>query len=147
DGQLVFWLMVKAHHIDVGAFEPASCTAAAKDTYQEGLRIPPLKLIAGGQPRNDVLEFVLSNVRLRNLVEGDLLAQIGSAERGHRLILEFCEEFGLETVEAYAEEVIAYSDRRMGALIERIPDGTYHGSGWVDSDGYDVKDVPIEATV
>lgn len=147
DERLMFWLMIKAHHIDVGAFEPASCTAAAKDTFQEGLRIPPLKIVAAGRPRLDVLELVLSNVRLRNLVEGDLLAQIGSAERGHRLILEFCEEFGLETVEEYGEEVIAYADRRMGTVIERIPDGTYRGSGWVDSDGYAVKNVPVEVTV
>ncbi|MBS1888647.1 MAG: hydantoinase B/oxoprolinase family protein [Actinobacteria bacterium] len=145
--RLMFWLMIKAHHIDVGAFEPASCTAAARDTFQEGLRIPPLKIVAAGTPRLDVLELVLSNVRLRNLVEGDLLAQIGSAERGRRLILEFCEEFGLETVEEYGEEVIAYADRRMGAVIERIPDGSYRGSGWVDSDGYAVKNVPVEVTV
>ena len=95
----------------------------------------------------DVLDLILANVRLGNLVEGDLLAQLGSAERGRRLILEFCEEFGTETVEAYAEEVIAYSDRRMGAVIEKFPDGTYHGSGWVDSDGYDAKDVPVEVAV
>ncbi|HTT94478.1 MAG TPA: hydantoinase B/oxoprolinase family protein [Solirubrobacterales bacterium] len=147
EGRLMFWLMIKAHHIDVGAFEPASCTAAARDTFQEGLQIPPLKIVAAGTPRLDVLELILSNVRLRNLVEGDLLAQIGSAERGHRLILEFCDEFGLETVEEYGEEVIAYADRRMGAVIERIPDGTYRGSGWVDSDGYAVKNVPVEVTV
>jgi N-methylhydantoinase B len=53
----------------------------------------------------------------------------------------------LEQVEAYVDEVIAYADRRMGAVIERIPDGVYHGSGWVDSDGYDVRNVPIEVTV
>lgn len=147
EGRLLFWLMIKAHHIDVGAFEPASCTAAARDVYQEGLRIPPIRIVAKGEPRFDVLEFVLSNVRLRNLVEGDLLAQIGSAERGHRLIVQFCEEFGLETVEAYADEVIAYADRRMGAVIERIPDGVYHGSGWVDSDGYSVRNVPIQVAV
>ncbi len=147
EGRLLFWLMIKAHHIDIGAFEAASCTAAARDVYQEGLRIPPIRLLAGGTPRFDVLELVLSNVRLRHLVEGDLLAQIGSAERGHRLIVEFCEEFGLDTVEAYADEVIAYADRRMGAVIERIPDGVYRGSGWVDSDGYDARNVAIEVAV
>ncbi|MFN8215947.1 MAG: hydantoinase B/oxoprolinase family protein [Solirubrobacterales bacterium] len=147
DGRLLFWLMIKAHHMDVGAFEPASCTTAARDVYQEGLQIPPLRLMSGERIHNDVLELILANVRLRTLVEGDLLAQLGSAERGRRLILEFCEEFGTDRVEAYAEEVIAYSDRRMGAVIEAIPDGTYRGSGWVDSDGYSVRDVPIEATV
>ncbi len=147
EGRLLFWMMIKAHHMDVGAFEPASCTAAARDVYQEGLQIPPLRLVSNEQIHSDLLELVLANVRLRSLVEGDLLAQLGSAERGRRLILEFCEEFGVEMVEAYAEEVIAYSDRRMGTVIESFPDGSYTGSGWVDSDGYSVKDVPIEVTV
>jgi N-methylhydantoinase B len=147
EGRLLFWMMIKAHHMDIGAFEPASCTTAARDVYQEGLQIPPLRLVSGDRIHQDVLELILANVRLRNLVEGDLLAQLGSAERGRRLIVEFCEEFGVEMVEAYAEEVIAYSDRRMGAVIDSFPDGSYTGSGWVDSDGYSVKDVPIEVTV
>ena len=147
EGRLLFWLMIKAHHMDIGAFEPASCTAAARDVYQEGLQIPPLRLMSDERIHQDLLDLILANVRLGHLVEGDLLAQLGSAERGRRLILEFCEEFGLETVEAYAEEVIAYSDRRMGAVIDAIPDGEYSGMGWVDSDGYDAKDVPIEVTV
>ncbi|MGE0066921.1 MAG: hydantoinase B/oxoprolinase family protein, partial [Solirubrobacterales bacterium] len=147
EGRLLFWMMIKAHHMDIGAFEPASCTTAARDVYQEGLQIPPLRLVSDDRIHHDVLELILANVRLRHLVEGDLLAQLGSAERGRRLILEFCEEFGAEMVEAYAEEVIAYSDRRMGAVIDSFPDGSYTGSGWVDSDGYSVKDVPIEVTV
>jgi N-methylhydantoinase B len=147
EGRLLFWLMIKPHHMDIGAFEPASCTAAARDVYQEGLQIPPLRLVSKGQMHQDVLDLILANVRLGTLVEGDLLAQLGSAERGRRLILEFCEEFGTATVEAYAEQVIAYSDRRMGAVIEKFPDGTYRGSGWVDSDGYDAKDVPVEVAV
>ena len=147
DGMLAFWVMIKAHHADVGAFEPSSCTTASRDVYQEGLQIPPVRIVVAGRPRHDVLELVYANVRLRDVVEGDLLAQIGSAERGHALILEFCEEFGLERAEAYADQVIEYASKRMGALIESIPDGSYHGSGWVDSDGYDARDIPIEAEV
>ena len=147
DGILVFWVMIKAHHIDVGAFEPSSCTTASRDVYQEGLQIPPVRIVAAGVPRHDVLELVYANVRLRDVVEGDLLAQIGSAERGHALILEFCEEFGLERAEAYADQVIAYASKRMATLFRAIPDGSYKGYGWVDSDGYAAKDIPIEVEV
>ena len=147
EGVLSFWVMIKAHHADVGAFEPSSCTTASRDVFQEGLQIPPVRIVAKGVPRQDVLELVYANVRLRDVVEGDLLAQIGAAERGHALILEFCEEFGLERAEAYADQVIEYASRRMGALIESIPDGTYSGNGWVDSDGYDARDIPISAEV
>jgi N-methylhydantoinase B len=147
DGMLVFWVMIKAHHIDVGAFEPSSCTTASRDIYQEGLQIPPVRIVAAGVPRHDVLELVYANVRLRDVVEGDLLAQIGSAERGHALILEFCEEFGLERAEAYADQVIDYASKRMATLFRAIPDGSYKGYGWVDSDGYAAKDIPIEVEV
>jgi len=144
---LTFWVMIKAHHADVGAFEPSSCTTASRDVYQEGLQIPPVRIVAGGIPRHDVLEMVYANVRLRDVVEGDLLAQIGAAERGHALILEFCEEFGLERAEAYADQVIEYASKRMSSLIESIPDGTYSGNGWVDTDGYDARDIPVSAAV
>jgi N-methylhydantoinase B len=147
EGILTFWVMIKAHHADVGAFEPSSCTTAARDVYQEGLQIPPVRIVAAGVPRHDVLELVYANVRLRDVVQGDLLAQIGAAERGHALILEFCEEFGLERAEAYADQVIEYASKRMGSLIESIPDGTYVGNGWVDTDGYDARDIPVSAAV
>ncbi len=147
EGLLVFWVMIKAHHIDVGAFEPSSCTTASRDVYQEGIQIPPVRIVAAGIPRHDVLELVYANVRLRDVVEGDLLAQIGAAERGHSLILEFCEEFGLEQAEAYADQVIAYASKRMATLFKAIPDGSYKGYGWVDSDGYAAQDIPVEVEV
>ncbi len=148
DGEVRFWSVNKAHHLDVGAFVPASCTPAAADVYQEGLHIPPTRIVAGGTRCEDVLELVLANVRFRESIEGDLLAQIGACGRGVARLHEFCREFGVASAVAYGDAVIEYADRRMGRAIAAIPDGRYHGEGWVDSDGRtDRVNIPIKVTV
>jgi N-methylhydantoinase B len=146
-GRHLFWSAAKAHHMDIGAFVPSSCTASSENVYQEGITIPPVKIVARGERREDVIDFFLSNVRYRDLVRGDLLAQMGSIETGRRRLAELCSEFGTDTVLRYIEEVLAYADRRMGEAIAAMPDGTYHGEGWVDTDGFQTTDIPIKAAV
>jgi N-methylhydantoinase B len=146
-GEHLFWSATKAHHMDVGAFVPSSCTAAAENVYQEGITIPPVKIVAAGVQRADVLGLLLANVRYRELVEGDLLAQVGSTERGKQRLIELCDEFGTELVLRHIDEAIDYADRRMGEAIAAMPDGVYRGEGWIDTDGFETVDVPIKATV
>jgi N-methylhydantoinase B len=147
DDSHLFWSASKAHHMDIGAFIPSSCTANSENIYQEGITIPPVKIVSRGDRRNDVIDFFLSNVRYRDLVEGDLLAQMGSIETGRKRLVELCAEFGTQTVLTYVDEVLAYADRRMGEAIEAMPDGTYHGEGWVDTDGFETLNIPIKVAV
>jgi N-methylhydantoinase B len=147
DDRHLFWSASKAHHIDVGAFIPSSCTASSENVFQEGLIIPPVRIVSRGKRQEDVIDFFLSNVRYRDLVEGDLMAQIGSIETGRRRLIELCAEFGTETIVTYVDQVIDYADRRMGEAIEAIPDGTYRGEGWIDTDGFDALDIPIKVAV
>jgi N-methylhydantoinase B len=147
DGLHLFWSASKAHHMDVGAFIPSSCTANSENVYQEGITVPPVKIVSRGERRKDVIDFFLSNVRYRDLVEGDLLAQMGSIETGRKRLVELCAEFGTETVLTYVDEVLAYADRRMGEAIAAMPDGTYHGEGWVDTDGFQTLNIPIKVAV
>src|SRR5258707_5136323 len=147
DGRHLFWSASKAHHMDVGAFIPSSCTASSENVYQEGITIPPVKIVSAGKRREDVIEFFITNVRDRDLVDGDLMAQLGSIETGRRRLIELCEEIGTESVLTYAADVIDYADRRMAETITTIPDGTYHGEGWVDTDGFDTVDIPIKVAV
>jgi N-methylhydantoinase B len=147
EGRHLFWSASKAHHMDVGAFIPSSCTASSENVYQEGITVPPVKIVAGGERREDVIEFFLTNVRYRDLVAGDLMAQLGSIETGRRRLIELCEEIGTENVLTYAAEVMAYADRRMAEMVVAIPDGTYHGEGWVDTDGFQTVDIPIKVAV
>ena len=90
EGELLFWAVTKGHQLDCGAFIPTSVTSASRDVWQEGLTIPPVKLYERGEPREDVLDFYLSNVRYRELLSGDLYAQLGSIWKGEERLLEPC---------------------------------------------------------
>ena len=143
----VFWSVTKGHQMDTGAFVPSSCTASSRNVWQEGLTIPPLKLYDRGKERRDVTDLYLSNVRYRDLLHGDLMAQLGSIEKGRQRLVELCDECGADEVLRYVDAIIAYADRRMADEIGRMPDGVYHGEGWIDNDGVDVLDIPIRVTV
>ena len=147
DGEHRFWSVTKGHQLDTGAFVPSSVTAAARNVWQEGIQIPPIKLQDGGRLRKDVLELYLANMRYRDLLHGDLLAQLASIEKGRNRLAELCAEYGVAEVLRYVDEVIAYADRRMAAALRAMPDGEYEGEHWVDSDGVDVVDVPIRVKV
>ena len=92
-------------------------------------------------------DLYLSNVRYRDLLHGDLMAQLGSIEKGRQRLVELCDECGADEVLRYVDAIIAYADRRMADEIGRMPDGVYHGEGWIDNDGVDVLDIPIRVTV
>lgn len=147
DGEHLFWSVTKGHQMDTGATVPSSVSAVVQNVWQEGLHIPPLKLYDAGRRRDDVFDLYLSNVRYREHSEGDLLAQLGSVEKGRERLVELVREFGAETVTSYADAMLAYSDRRMSEEIAAVPDGEYLGEGWVDTDGYDAFDIPIKVKV
>jgi len=146
-GELRFWSVTKGHQLDIGAYLPSSVVASARNVWQEGLTIPPIKIHDRGEPRDDVIDLYLSNVRYRELLRGDLLAQLGSIEKGRERLVLLCDEYGTEVVMAYANAIIDYADRRMSEQLEQIPDGEYHGTCWIDSDGIDGLNIPIVATV
>lgn len=147
DGQHLFWSVTKGHQLDVGAAFPSSVTTAAKDVWQEGLHIPPVKIYDAGTPRDDVIDFYLSNVRYRDLLHGDLLAQLGSINAGKRRLIELVEEYGIEDTMRYVDAMIEYADRRTGESIKSFPDGEFKAEGWIDSDGVHGKHIPIRVTV
>ncbi len=144
DGDLLFWSVVKAHHQDTGAPLPTSLNQTATDVFQEGLKIPPLKICDRGREREDVLRLYLANVRYQEMEVGDLRAQIGAARKGRQRLLELIERYGHAEILHYADEMIRYADRRTAEEIRRFPAGEYHGEAWVDSDGQgDRSDIPI----
>lgn len=147
EGSLRFWSVAKAHHMDIGAFVASSCTPASENVWQEGIQIPPVRIVDAGRTRTDVIELFLANVRYRELVEGDFMAQLGAVRRGRRLLYELCVEEGADTVSRASDELLAYADRRMSRAMQAIPDGIYEGEAWVDSDGVDVTNIPVRATV
>ena len=147
DDRHAFWSVTKGHQQDVGAFIPSSIAVPARDVWQEGLHIPPIKIHEAGLPREDVIDLYLANVRYPELLTGDLLAQLASIERGRLRLLDLVREHGLEEVERYVDAIIDYADRRMSEQIRAMPDGEYRGEAWVDSDGAEALDVPVKACV
>jgi N-methylhydantoinase B len=147
DGEHLFWAVTKGHQMDTGAFVPSSVTAASENVWQEGIQVPPLRIVEAGRPRRDVIDLYLANVRYRNLLHGDLLAQLASIEKGRTRLVELVGEYGADTVRFYVDELIGYADRRMSAAIAAMPDGEYVAEGWVDSDGLDETDLPIRVRV
>lgn len=147
EGRHMFWSVTKGHQLDVGAFVPSSVAPPAKDVWQEGLHIPPLKIHDRGVPRADVIDLYLSNLRYRELLRGDLMAQLGSVGKGTARLKELVSEYGADEVERYVDEIIAYADRRMAEEIRKMPDGEYTSEAWIDSDGVDKTSRPIKVKV
>jgi N-methylhydantoinase B len=143
DGQHLFWSVTKGHQMDTGAYLPSSVVASAQNIWQEGIQIPPIKIIERGKKRRDVIDLYLANMRYRDVLEGDLLAQLASIEIGRERLLELCGEYGATEVRRYVDAIIDYADRRMSSELQAIPDGTYSGRAWIDSDGVSETNIPI----
>jgi N-methylhydantoinase B/oxoprolinase/acetone carboxylase alpha subunit len=139
-----FYVANRAHHADVGGMSPGSMPLA-REIYQEGLRIPPVKLVRGGMIDQDVLNVVLANVRTPEERRGDLLAQLMSIQRGESRLHEIAARYGLATVSRNMKSLQDYSERFMRDAIRRLPDGDYSFEDRLDSDG--ITDAPISIRV
>ncbi len=147
DGRLVFWSVTKGHQMDTGAYIPSSVVSSAADVYQEGITIPPMRMVEAGEMREDFLRLLLANLRYADLVEGDLRAQVGSIEKARQRLEELCAEYGTDVVLGYVDQIIAYSSRRTGQEIASMPDGSFSAEGWIDSDGFGTEHIPVKVTV
>ena len=147
DGRLLFYGVNRAHHSDVGGGTHGGYNPGANEIFQEGLRIPPLKLYDRGAPRNDLLQMLSANVRQSENFLGDLNAQIGSVMLAGRRIEDLLAEYGPGRLMAVVAEILNATERQVRRFIAEWPDGVYHGESLVDDDGFDSKLVPIRAKV
>lgn len=137
-----------AHHQDVGGKTPGSIPPDATEIFQEGLRIPPLKLYDAGEPVEPVWEMVRANVRIPEVVLGDLRAQVAAGRVALRRITELMEEMGPETVLDAMQALLEQAEAMTRATLRGIPDGTYTFVDYLDCDGIDMdRPVRIQATV
>ena len=143
----LLWVAIRAHQLDVGAPVPHSSFSAAENVWQEGLTIPPVRLHERGVVRKDVMRFYLDNLRWRDLLEGDLMAQVGAINLGVRRLEEVCALHGSSYVRQFIEEAIAYGSRRTAEEIRAMEPGVYRGCAWYDDPAPGVSDVPIECEV
>jgi N-methylhydantoinase B len=146
DGEVVAYAANRAHHADVGGARAGSVSADSTEIYQEGLRIPPVKFSRGGEVDEDLLDVILANVRTPDERRGDLRAQEAANATGRRRFAELAERYDDALAPALAE-IKDYSERRMRAEIEALPDGTYAFEDVLDDDGRGNEDLPIRAAV
>ena len=145
-GRRVAFAATICHHADVGGRVPGSNASDSTEIYQEGLRIPAMKLYDRGA-RNDTLwTLIEKNVRIPVQVFGDLRAQLAACTIAERQFLDLIERFGSENVDAYMKEVIDYAERLTRAAIRDLPDGEFDFEDWIDDDGIDI-DRPIRLYV
>ena len=146
-GRLLFYGVNRAHHSDVGGGTHGGYNPGANEIFQEGLRIPPLKLYDKGVLRYDLLQMMSANVRQSENFLGDLNAQIGSVMLAARRIGDLLAEYGPDRLMAVVSEILAATERQVRQFISGWPDGVYRGESFVDDDGFDSKLVPIRAKV
>lgn len=132
--RLLFFVANRAHHADIGGAHAGSM-GSSTEIYQEGFRIPPVKLVSRGVVSRDVRELFLHNVRVPEEREGDLTAQIGALRVGQTRLLEFVARYGFAECDAYARHLIEYTARMVRHVLEQIPDGTYAAEDFLDDDG------------
>jgi len=136
-----------AHHSDVGGIAPGSVPGSSTEIFQEGIRIPSVKLFKGGVLQEDLFKMILANVRTPEERKGDLQAQIATNNLAIRRIIELIERYGFEQLSFYAEETIRYAERRMRAEVEKLLDGEYTGVDYLDDDGFSDEPVKIAVTI
>ena len=142
--QPLFYVANRAHHADIGGATPGSM-GRADEIYQEGLRIPPVRLMIGGRVNDDVMRLISANVRIPEEREGDLTAQLGAIATGQQRLLEIVERYGFKEANLYATHLIDYTAEMMRRVIRDLPDGVYEAEDFLDDDGY--SDDPVRISV
>jgi N-methylhydantoinase B len=138
----LFYVANRAHHADIGGATPGSM-GLATDVYGEGVRIPPVHIVKGGEICDDVMRLILANVRSSKERQADFEAQIGSLKTGADRLLEIVERRGTKEASEYAAHLISYSSRMMRGAIAAIPDGIYRAEDALDDDGISDGEIPI----
>lgn len=134
DGRIVAFVANIAHHADVGGMVPGSEAAICKTIYQEGLRIPPVKIVSEGQVNRDLVEMILLNSRTPQERDGDLKAQFAANVVGIRAVTGLMQRYGVDQTEATIAAYLDFTERRFRSAIARLPRGTYHAEDFLDGD-------------
>ena len=144
---IVGYAATRAHHSDMGGARPGSMPSGSTDIYQEGLVIPPVRLVEGGELSESVMAMIMANSRTPFLRRGDFLAQIAANNLACDRVAEMVDKVGLDTLFEGFDEVIAYAERRMRIAIAELPDGMYRAETEVEGDGVTDDDIPIKVEV
>jgi N-methylhydantoinase B len=141
-----FFVASRAHHADIGGMSPGSMPLST-ELYQEGVIIPPIKIVEAGQRNTAVWDLIMRNVRTPIERQGDLTAQLAAHATGQKRLLEIVGRYGLNETLTQAEFLITYAARMTRAAIQQMPDGIYHFQDYLDNDGQSDDPIPIKVAI
>jgi N-methylhydantoinase B len=147
DGETAAYAVTRAHHADVGGMAPGSMPAGSRELVQEGLVIPPVRVVRDGEPVADVVDLVLANTRTPSEREGDLRAQLASHRLAERRLAEVGDRHGPGRVRDAFAALLDYAERRTRAAIAEMPDGRYEAAEALEGDGVTADDLWIRVAV
>jgi N-methylhydantoinase B len=142
----LLYVAARAHHSDVGGFYPGSM-GLCREIYQEGLRIPPIKIVEAGKLNRSILQLILHNVRTPGEREGDLMSQIGACRVGEARLRELIEKYDAPHIRRLSAELLDYSERLMRAELAKVPSGTVSAEDFLDNDGFGEEPIRIKAAI
>ena len=143
----LLWTIVRAHQSDIGGATHGAYNPDATEIFQEGLRVPPIKLYEAGKLRDDLLDLLALNIRNPREFRGDLAAMLGAAHLGERRVSRLFSEFGAPVVEAAIEAILDATEQQTRAVVSTWKDGVFHGEAFLDDDGHGRSDIRIAAKV
>ncbi|MBC3804128.1 hydantoinase B/oxoprolinase family protein [Acetobacterium fimetarium] len=147
DGELLFFSVSRAHHGDIGGSTAGSYNPKATEIFQEGIRIPPTKLMKNNEMIQDVLDLITLNTRNPEMLTSDFLAQIGSNRVAAKRIKEMLATYSVETVRKAVQDTLKQTEALTRKRIAEIPDGTYAAVDYIDDDGFQEEPVKIAVSV
>jgi N-methylhydantoinase B len=146
-GEMLLWAIVRAHHSDIGGATYGGYNPGATEIFQEGLRIPPIRLCEGGKQRDDVVDLLALNVRNPRDFKGDLDAMVGAARLGERRLTQAFFEFGRPVIMQAIGAILDSSERQARHQVSEWKDGVFYGEAFLDDDGRGNNDLRIAAKV
>lgn len=146
-GRRLFWAIVRAHLSDVGGATYGGYNPHASEIWQEGIRVPPIKIHEAGKRRDDIIDMLALNVRNPRDFHGDFSAMIGAAHLGERRLSRLFDEIGASVVEEAIEMILDSAEQRTRQIVSTWKDGVYHGEAFLDDDGRGREDIRIAAKV
>ena len=144
---LMGWVCAIAHHTDIGGRVAGGNACDNTEIYQEGLRIPPIKLFEEGELNKAVWRIIDKNVRVPDKVLGDILAQVSALRQGERDYLRLIEDYGPEPLKGYMTDIIDHTERLTRAEIEALPNGSWEFTDYIDDDGINPDPIAIKVKV
>jgi N-methylhydantoinase B len=147
DGKLLGFVCNIAHHADIGGMTPGSMAGGMSEIYQEGLRIPLVRLFKAGELVQDIFDLLLLNVRVPHERRGDYFAQVAACRLGSRRLGEMAQRYGRAMLAQSFDAIMDRTEARLRDSIRTVPDGVYEFTDLLDNDGMGTSDIPISVRV